>query len=47
MASIWKQQGRIAEAEDLLRLVYERLTEGRDTPALRAAAGLIGACSAQ
>lgn len=41
MAAIWKQQGRIAEAERMLRPVYERLKEGRDTPALRAAAALL------
>jgi hypothetical protein len=41
MATIWKQQGRITEAEGLLRPVYERLKEGRDTRALRAAAALL------
>jgi predicted ATPase/DNA-binding winged helix-turn-helix (wHTH) protein len=41
MATIWRQKGRIAEAEGLLRPIYERLKEGRDTPALRAAAALL------
>jgi predicted ATPase/DNA-binding winged helix-turn-helix (wHTH) protein len=41
MATIWKRQGRSTEAEALLRPVYERLKEGRDTPALRAAAALL------
>jgi predicted ATPase len=38
LARLWTEHGRTEEADGLLRPVYERLTEGRDTPALRAAA---------
>ncbi|MCS4095947.1 helix-turn-helix transcriptional regulator [Rhizobium sp. BK176] len=41
MATIWQQQGRAAEAEGLLRPIYERMKGGREAPAHRAAAALI------
>lgn len=41
LATLWAGQGRTTEADGLLRPVYERLTEGRDTPALRAAADVL------
>ena len=41
LAMLWTAQGRASEANDLLRPVYERLTEGRDTPPLSAAATLL------
>lgn len=42
LARLWTEHGRTEEADGLLRPVYERLTEGRDTPALRAAAQALG-----
>jgi predicted ATPase/DNA-binding winged helix-turn-helix (wHTH) protein len=41
LAKLWIAQGRASEANDLLRPVYDRLTEGRDTAPLRAAAALL------
>ncbi len=41
LASIQFAQGRINEADELLRPIYERLTEGRDTPDLRRAEELL------
>ncbi|QFY63512.1 transcriptional regulator (plasmid) [Rhizobium grahamii] len=41
LARLWVGQRRTAEAVGLLRPVYERLTEGRDTAVFRAAAELL------
>ena len=38
LARLWAGQGRSTEATELLRPIFERLTEGRDTPDLKAAA---------
>ena len=38
LAKLWAARGRSMEATELLRPLFERLTEGRDTPDLKAAA---------
>ncbi|MBB3656840.1 putative ATPase/DNA-binding winged helix-turn-helix (wHTH) protein [Rhizobium sp. BK650] len=41
LSLLWAAQNRAADAEALLRPIFERLTEGRDTPDLRAAASVL------
>jgi predicted ATPase len=41
LAQLWASQGRVDEASCVLRPVYERFTEGFDTPDLRAAKRLL------
>jgi predicted ATPase len=41
LARLWRDQGRRAEARDLLALVYGRFTEGFDTLDLKAAKALL------
>ena len=41
LAHLWARQGRCDEGRRLLRPVYDRFTEGFDTPDLRAAKGLL------
>lgn len=41
LASLWARQGRTAEARALLQPVFERFTEGRDTPDLKAAEAVL------
>jgi predicted ATPase len=41
LARLWRDQGKCAEAHDLLALVYGWFTEGFDTPVLRDARALI------
>jgi len=41
LADVWARQGRGDEAPRVLRPVYDRFTEGFDTPDLRAAKRLL------
>ena len=41
LAHLWTRQGRCDEGQRVLRPVYDRFTEGFDTPDLRAAKGLL------
>ena len=41
LARLWRDQGRRAEARDLLAPVYNWFTEGFDTPVLKDAKGLL------
>jgi predicted ATPase len=41
LASLWAGQGRTAEARALLQPVFERFTEGRDTPDLKSAEAVL------
>jgi predicted ATPase len=41
LARLWRDQGRRAEARDLLAPVYGWFTEGFDTPDLKAAKALL------
>jgi predicted ATPase len=43
LAYLWARRGRSDEAQDLLRAVYDRFTEGFDTLDLRAAKRLLAA----
>jgi predicted ATPase len=42
LAHLWGRQGRYDEAQRVLRSVYDRFTEGFDTPDLMAAKRLLG-----
>jgi predicted ATPase len=42
LARLWRDQGRRAEAHDLLAPVYSWFTEGFDTPDLKEAKALLG-----
>ena len=41
LARLWRQQGRIADARDLLAPLYDSFTEGFDTPDLKEAKALL------
>jgi hypothetical protein len=41
LTKLWRQNGRTAEAYELLGAVYDRFTEGFDTIDLRTAATLL------
>ena len=41
LAKQWRQNGKTAEAHDLLSAVYDRFTEGFDTADLKTARALI------
>jgi predicted ATPase len=41
LARLWGEEGRRAEARDLLALVYGRFAEGFDTAGLKEAKGLL------
>jgi predicted ATPase len=41
LARLWRDQGKVTEARDLLRPVYGWFTEGFDTPVLREAKALL------
>jgi predicted ATPase len=41
LARLWRDQGRRAEAHDLLAPIYHWFTEGFDTPVLQAAKSLL------
>ena len=43
LSSLWRQQGKRAEARELLANVYERFTEGFDCPDLKSARVLLDA----
>jgi predicted ATPase len=45
LARLWQQQGKRAEAHDLLAPVYNWFTEGFDTKDLQEAKALIGELS--
>jgi hypothetical protein len=42
MARLWRDQGKRAEARDLLALVYRWFTEGLDTLDLKEAKAMLG-----
>jgi predicted ATPase len=42
LARLWRDQGRRAEARDLLTPIYSCFTEGLDTPVLKEAKMLLG-----
>jgi predicted ATPase len=41
LASLWRDQGKRAEARDLLAPIYDWFTEGFDTPVLQDAKALL------
>ena len=41
LARLWRDQGRRAEARDLLRLIYDWFTEGFDVPILKEAKAVL------
>jgi predicted ATPase len=41
LARLWRDQGRCAEARDLLGPIYDWFTEGFDSPDLKAAKALL------
>jgi predicted ATPase len=41
LALLWRDQGKRAEAHDLLAPIYDWFTEGLDTPVLREAKALL------
>ena len=41
LARLWRDQGKQAEARDLLAPIYDWFTEGFDTPVLQAAKNLL------
>ncbi len=45
LARLWQNQGKTAEARDLLALIYEWFTEGFDTADLKDAKALINELS--
>jgi hypothetical protein len=47
MARLWRDQGKLREARDLLARVYGRFTEGLDTLDLREAKVLLDALASR
>jgi len=41
LARLWRDQGKVADARDLLALIYDRFTEGFDAPDLIEAMALL------
>jgi hypothetical protein len=42
LARLWRDQGKTAEARDMLASVYNWFTEGFDTPVLKETEALLG-----